>query len=104
MSYGSSSSTYCLVGNSDSEWGEQWAAGAAGAAGAHVFCQQNLDRCFQQLVSARLQSGDFIFIFTVMSHDRLAVPSGGLVLWIYIHVYKRSGDLGIWSVGYRETV
>lgn len=34
-----------------------------------------------------------------MSHDRLAVPSGGLVLCLCTcYMYKRSGDLGIWRV------
>lgn len=60
---------------------------------------------FQQLMSARLRFDDFIFILTVMSHDRLAVPSGGLVLCLCTcYIYKRSRDLGIWSVGYREAV
>lgn len=56
---------------------------------------------FQQLVSARLRSGDFIFNFMIMSYDRLAVPSGGLVLWLCICIQeiRRSGNLECWVQG-----
>lgn len=50
---------------------------------------------FQQLVSARLRSGDFIFIFTVMSHDRLVACQMVVSCFGYIYMYTR--DQEIWE-------
>lgn len=48
-------------------------------------------------MSARLRFGDFIFIFTVMSHNQLVVCQMVVSCFGYIYMYTR--DQEIWESG-----
>lgn len=58
-------------------------------------------------MSARLRLSDFIFMIMIMimimSHDQLAVPSGGLVLWLCtcIQEIKEIWESGVLGTGKR---